>query len=303
MVLIADSGSTKTSWHLVSRDKNADICTTTGGINPFQLGLDEVKHLLETEFLLPRTGIVEIWFYGAGCAFPDKNRMVAEALTCYFGISEIHVNSDLLAAARSLCGKRPGIACIIGTGSNSCYYDGQEIVQNVSPLGYVLGDEGSGNALGRKLLSDILKNQLPATIRDVFFDTYHVTTGEILDNVYRKPFPNRYLAQYARFISANIDYPEMQTLVSDCFREFFRRTVMQYEAAKQLPVHFTGSIAFHFREILEKTAGEFGLTVGNISQEPMPGLVEYHRVNYELRITNYEEEVFLRSELKIKNIL
>jgi hypothetical protein len=303
MILIADSGSTKTSWQLVSRDKNADICTTTGGINPFQLGLDEVTHLLETEFLLPRTGIVEIWFYGAGCAFPDKNRMVAEALACYFGVSEIHVNSDLLAAARSLCEKRPGIACIMGTGSNSCYYDGQEIVQNVSPLGYVLGDEGSGNALGRKLLSDILKNQLPATIREAFFDTYHVTTGEILDNVYRKPFPNRYLAQYARFISANIGYPEMQTLVSDCFREFFRRNVMQYEAARQLPVHFTGSIAFHFSEILKKTAGEFGLTVGNISQEPMPGLVEYHRVNYELRITNYEEEVFLRSELKIKNIL
>ena len=149
-------------------------------------------------------------------------------------------------------------------------------MQNVSPLGYVLGDEGSGNALGRKLLSDILKNQLSKEIRNLFFDTYPVTAGEILDNVYRKSFPNRYLAQYARFISANIGYPEMQTLAKGCFREFLQRNVMQYEAAKQLPVHFTGSIAFHFSDILKKAADEFGLTLGNISQEPMPGLIEYH---------------------------
>ena len=276
MFLIADSGSTKTTWCVIDCDKSVNTCTT-GGINPFQSGLDEIVHLLETEFTLPRTGIHGIWFYGAGCAFPDKNRMVADALLRYFGVSEIHVNSDLLAAAHSLCGEHAGIACILGTGSNSCYYNGQEIVQNVSPLGYVLGDEGSGNALGRKLLSDILKNQLPATIRNLFFDTYHATVGEILDNVYRKPFPNRYLAQYARFVSANIGYPEMQTLASNCFREFFHRNVMQYEASKQLPVHFTGSIAFHFSEIVKKTAGEFGLTVGNISQEPMTGLVEYHQ--------------------------
>ena len=275
MLLIADSGSTKTSWRLADSDKNTRACST-GGMNPFQLGFDEMAHLLEAEFSLPRTGISKIWFYGAGCAFPDKNRIVADALTRYFGVCDIEVNSDLLAAARSLCGVSPGIACIMGTGSNSCYYDGREIVQNISPLGYVLGDEGSGNALGRKLLSDVLKNQLPETIRNLFFDTYSVTVGEILDNVYRKPTPNKYLAQYAKFVSANIAYPEMQELASDCFREFFRRNVMQYEAAKQLPVHFTGSIAFHFSDIIQKTACEFGLTAGNFTQEPMAGLVEYH---------------------------
>ena len=274
MLLIADSGSTKTSWCMVDRDKNITICTT-GGINPFQAGLEEVVHLLNTEFSLPRAGISKIWFYGAGCAFPDKNRMIADALSSCFGAPEIHVNSDLLAAAHSLCGRRPGIACIMGTGSNSCYYDGKEIVQNVSPLGYVLGDEGSGNHLGRKLLSDILKNQLPETIRKVFFDTYRTTAGEILDSIYRKPFPNRYLAQYARFVSENIGYPEMQSLASDCFRAFFRRNVMQYGAARQLPVHLTGGIAFHFSEIIKKTATGLGLTIGNITREPMPGLTEY----------------------------
>ena len=276
MLLLADSGSTKTTWRTVGCDKNAHTCTT-GGINPFQSGLDEIVYLLETEFTLPHTGISQIWFYGAGCAFPDKNRMVANALSRYFGVSEIYVNSDLLAAAHSLCGKTQGIVCILGTGSNSCYYDGQKIVQNVSPLGYVLGDEGSGSALGRKLLSDILKNQLPATICNLFFDTYRVTIGDILDNVYRKPFPNRYLAQYAKFVSGNIGYPEMQTLAGNCFRDFFQRNVMQYEAARQLPVHFTGSIAFYFSEIIKKIAGEFGLAIGNISQDPMAGLVEYHQ--------------------------
>jgi len=275
MLLIADSGSTKTTWRLINHDNSADTCTT-GGINPFQLNMDEIVHLLETGFTLPRTGISKIYFYGAGCAFPDKNKIVEDALSQYFGVCEIHVNSDLLAAARSLCGNKPGITCILGTGSNSCYYNGKEIVKNVSPLGYVLGDEGSGNAMGRKLLSDILKNQLPEEIRKVFFDTYPVTTGEILDHIYRKPFPNRYLAQYARFVSANIHYPEIQTLASNCFREFFSRNVMQYETAKQLQVHFTGSVAFYFSEIIKKVAGEFGLTIGKITQEPMEGLVEYH---------------------------
>jgi len=275
MVLIVDSGATKTTWCRVGIDNNLHTCTT-GGINPFQLGSDEIVHLLETEFTLPKTEISKIWFYGAGCAFPDKNELVANALSRFFGVSDIHVNSDLSGAAHALCGKNPGIACILGTGSNSCYYDGQEIVQNISPLGYVLGDEGSGNALGRKLLSDILKNQLPSTIRDLFFDTYRVTVGDILDNVYRQPFPNRYLAQYARFVSANIAFPELRSLVSNCFRQFFLRNVMQYETALHLPVHFTGSIAFHFSEMLKDTAVEFGLTVGKILQEPMPGLVEYH---------------------------
>jgi len=278
-LLIADSGSTKTTWRLIDRDKDARSCTT-GGMNPFQLRMDEMTHLLETEFTLPHTGISKIWFYGAGCAFPEKNRIVADALTRYFGACDVQVDSDLLAAARSLCAKSQGIVCIMGTGSNSCYYNGQEIVQNVSPLGYVLGDEGSGNALGRKLLADILKNQLPETIRNLFFDTYPVTVGEILDNVYRKPTPNRYLAQFAKFVSANIAYPEMQKMASDCFREFFRRNVMQYEAAKRLPVHFTGSIAFHFSEIIRETACEFGLTAGNITREPMAGLVDYHNLMF-----------------------
>ena len=281
MILLVDSGSTKATWRQMSDDHRIQTCTT-GGINPFQIGTDEIVHLLETEFTLPRTTYRTIWFYGAGCAFPDKNELITNALSRFFGSAEIHVNSDLLCAAHALCGHSPGIACILGTGSNSCYYDGHEIVRNVPPLGYVLGDEGSGNALGRKLLSDILKNQLPPAIRELFFETYQTTAGEILDHVYRQPFPNRYLAQFARFVSANIAYPELQTLTRNCFHEFFERNVMQYENATRLPVHFTGSIAFHFSEILTNTAGGFGLNVGKILLEPSAALVTFHEAILEL---------------------
>ena len=275
MILFADSGSTKTTWQLVDNKDNANTCVT-GGINPFQSDSEEIFRLMKKEFSLPREGINEIRFYGAGCAMAAKKQIVEVALQRFFDIKNVHVDSDLLMAARSLCGRQAGVACILGTGSNSCYYDGQNIVHNVSPLGYVLGDEGSGSAIGRKLLSDVLKNQLPKYIRELFFETYKVTSGEILDNVYSKPFPNRYLAQYARFVLANIDRAEMKMLAMDCFRDFFQRNVLQYEEAKRMPVHFTGSIAFYFSEIVKEVAEEFSLKQGKITQYPMSGLIDYH---------------------------
>jgi hypothetical protein len=245
-------------------------------MNPFQVGYDDMVRLLETEFTLSTSGIKQIKFYGAGCAFPDKNKIVSDALSQHFGITDVEINSDLLAAARSLCGKSPGVACILGPGSNSCYYDGEKIVHNVSPLGYVLGDEGSGSVLGRKLLSDVLKNQLSEQTRKLFFDTYNTTVGEILDNVYRKPLPNRYLAQYTKFLAANIEIEEIRSLASGCFREFFVRNVLQYNDAKNLPINFTGSIAYYFNAVIKEVALELGFNVGKITQEPMDGLENFH---------------------------
>lgn len=273
-ILIADSGSTKTTWSLIGSDRSVESCTT-GGINPFFADSEEIARLLENEFLLSRKGISALWFYGAGCV-PEKKKMMFGVMSKFFDTHNIEINNDLLAAAHSLCGRAAGIACIVGTGSNSCLYDGNEIVQNVSPLGFILGDEGGGTYIGRRLLSDILKNQLPEEIRDAFFSAYPQTVGEILENVYRKPFPNRYLAQYAKFAAAHIDRPEIEALVCDAFGEFFRRNVMQYAPAKSLSIHFTGSIAFYFKDTLIKTAASFGLTVGKITQEPMQGLIEYH---------------------------
>ena len=277
MILIAESGSTRTTWCIVRDNDLVETCYTSG-INPFFLGEEDIRKLLNIEFSLPKTDIASIFFYGAGCGFPDKQKMLFDVLSSYFGTTDVEVNSDLLAAARSLCKAGEGVACILGTGSNSCLYDGKKIVQNTPPLGFILGDEGSGSYLGKNLLSGIFKNQFPEAIRDDFFTTYpEAVVSEALENVYRKPFPNRYLAQYAKFIANHINHSDIEKMVENGFSEFLRRNVMQYPGVNHLPVHFTGSIAFFFREQLEKTLKSFGLTVGTISQEPMQGLIEYHR--------------------------
>jgi hypothetical protein len=164
----------------------------------------------------------------------------------------------------------------MGTGSNSCYFDGSVIVSNVSPLGYILGDEGGGAVLGRKLVSGVLKKQVPQKIIDSFFETYKLTPAEILENVYMKPFPNRFLGQFARFISTNIDIPELQYIIISSFEDFIRRNILQYPEAKVLPVHFTGSIAFHFRSFLEDLLTRNNLKTGIVTLSPMENLINYH---------------------------
>ncbi|MDR1666846.1 MAG: ATPase [Bacteroidales bacterium] len=274
MILIADSGSTKITWSVVHPDKSVETCCTSG-INPFLVSKEGMVALIKSELTLSATGISVVWFYGTG-ALPEKIPVLKEALSLCFDARRIEVNSDLLAAARALCGNRPGIACILGTGSNSCFYDGKTIVKNVPPLGYLLGDEGGGAYIGRKLLSDIFKNQYPEQLRRAFFAEYPVTTAEVLEHVYRKPFPNRYMAQFAKFVAGHLEFPEMEELVCSSFSDFFRRNLMQYSEASSCPVHFTGSIAFYFRQQLEQTAASFGWTVGTVCREPMPGLIDYH---------------------------
>lgn len=273
MILIADSGSTKTTWCCVNNN-SVETCNTSG-INPFFLDTDEIKSLLNKDFTLGKAQINSIYFYGAGC-LPQKKKVLFDALQHFFGVNDIHIESDLLGAARSLCQHSEGIACILGTGSNSCYYNGTEIVQNISPLGYVLGDEGSGAVLGKKLVADILKNQVSKEIQQIFFDTYNITAGEVIENVYRKPFPNRFLAQYTKFIAKHIDKPEINELVNNSFNDFFVRNILQYDKVQNLPLHFTGSIAHVFKANLEKIASNHNLKIGRILQAPIDGLVEYH---------------------------
>ncbi|MDR2036520.1 MAG: ATPase [Bacteroidales bacterium] len=274
MILIAESGSTKVTWALIDAEGNTRICNT-GGINPFFLSGEEIRRVLEEEMILPRNNISSVYFYGAG-ALPGKEGILSAVLSNFFKTESIEIHTDLLAAARSLCQRRRGIACILGTGSNSCFYDGNKIVSNVPPLGFILGDEGSGAYLGRKLLSDILKKQFSQPISDIFFANYPVTVEEILENTYRKPFPNRYLAQYTRFIARYIGQPEIYALVNRAFEEFFLRNVMKYEHVAEMLVHFTGSVAFIFRKNLEEVAGSLGVNIGSITQNPMDGLIRYH---------------------------
>ncbi|HSV77353.1 MAG TPA: hypothetical protein VLH37_10020 [Bacteroidales bacterium] len=249
----------------------------TAGINPFFQSADDIYSTLSGEFTLGREGIRKIFFYGAGCANPEKKALLSSVLKNFFEVSSVEVESDLLAAARSLCGHSEGIAAILGTGSNSCYYDGVNIKQHVSPLGFILGDEGSGAVLGRKLVADFLKNQAPEHLQVSFEKTFGQTTAEILESVYRKPFPNRYLASFTPFLSKHISDGFVYQLVKSSFKEFFNRNIAQYPRAQSLPVHFTGSIAWHFEGVLKEAAHDCGFTIGKIIKDPMLGLIEFHK--------------------------
>lgn len=276
-ILIADSGSTKTEWTLINNNQTHTF--KSAGINPFYAEKKEIVATIKSAAIPPLDPADKIYFYGAGCINSEKCSFVSSAINEVFPCEVIFVATDLLGAARSLCQNTPGIACILGTGSNSCFYDGKDIVTNVSPLGFILGDEGSGAVLGKKLIADILKKQLPSHIIQLFFDSYKTTSAEILEAVYKKPFPNRYLAQFTRFISLNITFSELETIVLQSFAEFVSRNVMQYKEAKATQIHFTGSIAYVFREQLAKTMREFDLNLGKIVQNPMEGLSTYHIYN------------------------
>jgi N-acetylglucosamine kinase-like BadF-type ATPase len=277
MILIADSGSTKTHWGLAD-ENSASLVTEfhTSGINPFYQDRDSILHLLQKEFTWKPETPVRLFFYGAGCSGADSKAIVQEPLNTFFHPVSISVESDLMAAARSLCQHGAGLACILGTGSNSCYYNGKDITMHVPSLGYILGDEGSGADIGRRLVADILKHQLPDPVASHFFSTYKYTREEILEHVYKNPYPNRFLAGFATYVRENISVPALRTLVKTGFTEFFTRNIRQYPEALNHPVNFTGSIAWHFREILAECAKENGFRVGMISQSPMDGLIRFH---------------------------
>jgi N-acetylglucosamine kinase-like BadF-type ATPase len=273
MFLVADSGSTKTSWCLFDSSDKQYFSTT--GMNPYFLDKEGTLSVLRKELPIPEGLVSRVYFYGSGCT-PEKQPFVKAVLDQHFGITESEVYSDLLGAARSLCQDEEGIACILGTGSNSCYYDGKNMAENISPLGFILGDEGSGAVLGKLLVADILKNQISPLIINDFYRTYSIQAPEIIDRVYRQPFPNRYLAQFSPFAFKHIDDIEIKNLVENNFSGFIQRNVLQYKRTDQLPIHFTGSIAWHFKNNLENVLQKFNLQLGKITKEPMAGLVEYH---------------------------
>ena len=275
MILIADSGSTKTDWCVVENGESI-LRFKTRGMNPFFQTEEEIGKEIEAG-LLPSLKDFEpsaIYFYGAGCAFPEKNNMIRRAVNRYLSVP-VEVGSDLLAAARALCGDQPGIACIMGTGSNSCYYDGREIVKNVSPLGFILGDEGSGAVLGKLLIGDVLKDQLSPALKDQFLTQYELTPALIMDKGFRQSFPNRFLAGFSPFIREHLDEPAIWELVTRSFLAFFTRNVKQYDYF-ELPVHLVGSVAWYYQDILKEIAFDLGIRLGTIARSPMEGLIAYH---------------------------
>lgn len=274
-ILIADSGSTKTEWKVL-KEGEAASSHFSEGINPFYEDSDDIVAKLRPLFQEGSEDVDQIFFYGAGCANTQKKDVVRKALNTLSPSSKIEVENDLLAAARALCGNTAGIACILGTGSNSCYYDGQEVRKNVSPLGYILGDEGSGAILGKLLISDLLKNQLPDHLERSFFNSYQLSPADIIDSVYRQPYPNRFLAQFSKFVKAHLHHSELKNLVTTNFEAFVERNLLQYAGVKNTPVHFVGSVAYHFQEELTKVLQQYQIPKGRIFQAPMEGLVDYH---------------------------
>ena len=274
MIVIADSGSTKCNWQLVD-DSGSVRRVQSRGINAVLQRPDEVEALLRETFAEPVQADA-LHFYGAGCGerYPEQSARLREALARYFPAARIAVESDLMGAARALLGGRAGIACILGTGSNSCYYDGVRIVRNTPPLGWVLGDEGSGTYIGRQLVGNLLKGLCDESLRRLFFEEERLDYDEIIRRVYREPYANRFLASFAPFICAHIDRPEIRELVLRSFRDFASRNLSRYPA--ELPVSLLGGVAAHFEALLREALEAEGRRVETIVESPAEGLLKYH---------------------------
>lgn len=274
-LLIADSGATKTDWCLVSGEEILQRFSEKG-ISPVYQNEDEIAQEIKAHVfpMLTNTAVEAIHFYGTGC-IPEKIPLVRNALYRSFPIDEIHVYSDLIAAAHSLCGHEPGIACILGTGSNSCEWDGEKIRNQISPLGFILGDEGSGAALGKQLVADALKNQLTPGLKEKLLEEYALTPALIIEKVYRQPFPSRFLASLSPFLHNHIGDATLRRIVTASFDAFFERNIMQYDYKNQ-DIHFVGSIAWHYANLLREVAAHKEIRIGEITQSPMTGLIRYH---------------------------
>lgn len=277
MILIADSGGSKIDWRII--EKNGSIGQANApGFNPYYQSIEDLRKSVR-EILIPKIkdDVDKIYFYGAGVSSTKNQLTIKSAFLEFFPQAQIEIGWDLLAAARALCGHEPGIACILGTGSNSCLYDGKEITANVANLGWILADEGSGSNIGKKFLVDYLREKMPAPLAEAFRQRFPLTREEFLEKIYQQERPNAFLASFTRFIFQHLKDPYCYKLVYNSFAEFYENTVMKYENYKNLKVHFTGSVAFYFSDLLRQVANDKGITVKNILEAPIAGLTLYHQ--------------------------
>lgn len=275
MKIIAESSSTRTEWALVDGSTVVEHAFTSG-VNPYFQTRREISHIIRLE--LPEVFFKRRWdhiyFYGAGCGNQEKIKIMESSIVAQFK-TPATVNSDLLGAARGLLVRRPGLACILGTGSNSCLYDGEQIVKNVPPLGFILGDEGSNAYMGKKLIADILKGITPPEITEAFYDRYQIAPNVLLDRVYSSVLPQRQLSKYVTLLRDFIDHPYVNALVHRSLMKFFERNVSQYDYRGH-PICFVGSTCVMFEDILRSVAAEFGAEIDKVIKYSLPGLIEYH---------------------------
>ena len=275
--LIADSGSTKTEWCLLNGNKKTIFITA--GMSPYFLNGKQMQELLEKNVMPKIKNIIvdEIYFYGTGCSNLQNLKIVKQALKNIFPDASIDINHDLLAAAKALCGNEKGVACILGTGSNSCYYNGKKIIKNSPGLGYVLGDEGSGAYLGKKVIQYYLYNTFDEDLRSRFDAKFVTNSAEILNAVYKEPLPNRYLASYAIFLAENRGHYMIENIIEDGLNDFFFQHICKYRESWTLPVHFVGSIANGFKDVLIELCKSYEFELGRVIKNPMEDLIRYHK--------------------------
>ena len=276
MKLIADSGSSHTDWLWIKKNGEQKE-VQTGGINPYYQSPEAI--FTELEFsLVPAIGreINEIYFYGAGCLFPEKAGIVKYALGRCFPNAKIEVNSDLLGAARSLCGTGNGVIGVLGTGSNSCLYDGDQILEHTPSLGFIIGDEGGASFIGRRLVGDYFKKLLPDSVAEKFKKKYNITRQKLLNDIYTKDFPNRYLGEFAKFVSENIEDDYCYNLAYDSILIFLNRNIYSYTDFKNHKINFVGSVSWYFQNVIRKVLEDEGLTAGEFLHQPIYRLVEFH---------------------------
>ncbi len=278
-ILIVDSGSTKAEWCLVRGNKATVI--ETQGASPYFLNEQQLIELMQSELLpgLKNEQPAEVFFYGTGCVAAANRAMVKKAIKKVFPAAGVEVDHDLSGAAHALCGREKGIAAIMGTGSNSGYYNGKKIMKNSPGLGYILGDEGSGAYLGRKVLQYYLYNTFDEDLHSRFQGKYAVDADEILDRVYKKPLPNRYIAGYALFLAENRGHYMIENIIEDGLNDFFFTHLCKYPEIWKVPVHFVGSIAYGFRDVLKELCTTYKWELGKVLKKPMDGLIAYHKSN------------------------
>ena len=276
--LIADSGSTKAEWCLLDGQKKRKI--TTQGLSPYFLSSMQIKSILEKELLPGLKGAVPdiIHFYGTGCSNPANISILKQALRQLFTSAQLKITSDLMGAAKALCGDEKGVACILGTGSNSCYYNGKKIVSNSPGLGFILGDEGSGAYMGKKVIQYFLYNTFDPDLMDRFMAKYDTDSATILNAVYKQPLPNRYLAGFVGFLNENRGHFMIENIIEDSFNDFFFTHICKYKESWTLPIHFTGSVAYGFKDVLKEMCQSYVLELGNVLKQPIDGLIKYHRL-------------------------
>lgn len=277
-ILLADSGATKCEWCVVDKGKLKKTIFTIG-ISPYFLSGDQIEELIRRDLFpqMKRYKIDAIYYYGTGCKNPDNQKIVKKAINRVFTGIPTEVTHDLMGAARAVCQHEKGIACILGTGSNSCYFNGKKIIKNSPGLGYVLGDEGSGAYLGKKVIQYFLYKTFDEELTYRFNEMFRITDTEILEQVYKQPLPNRFLAGFALFLSENRGHYMVENIVEDGLNDFFFQHIIKYNESWKFPIHFVGGVAFGFRDVVTDLCASYELELGQIMQHPMEGLIRYHQ--------------------------